>query len=252
MSYLQEGRFAFVAHRGGSDEGPENTIEAFENTLRINPHSYFELDIRETKDKQIVVFHDPTIERVTNGTGKISNLTYAELLKFDVVKGSQKAKIPLLRNVLNRFPTSRISVELKESGYEEAAIKIIHECNAQDRVVLASFSKKALSNARRLAPGLCSGFASTEVPLMLLAANMGLSLLAPKKGNVFQIPLEKNGVAVYSKRFLQLAHKLKKHVHIWTINDEATMRRLVLDGVDGIITDSPRVLYKVLRELNKI
>ncbi len=238
-----------VAHRGGTSEGPENTIEAFENTLKIHGDFIFELDVHQTRDREIAVIHDDSVDRTTNGHGLIQDLKYSEIEKFDAGQGTH---IPTLDEVFQTFPKSRVSIDLKLPGYEKTVIDCIKKNHAADRVVLASFSQTALDEARRLAPEIASGFARSEVPRMLLAARLGMKLLTPRKGDVFQIPLRSKGIDVYSKKFLKLAHANSKHVHIWTINDEETMQKLIEDGINGIITDNPRLLFKVASRLKKI
>lgn len=260
MSYLREKEFALLAHRGGTELGPENTCFAFENTLKVYKHFIFELDIRQTKDGEIVVLHDQSVDRTTNGQGLIKDLTFDEVQKLDAGYNTkwkgQGIKIPKLDEVFKKFPESRISIDFKDTGYEKQALEIIKNNNAQDRVVLASFNQKSLCKARKLASEICSGYSKNEVIQMLVASKLGQGFLArqiaPKRGQVFQIPKNRNSIEVSSKSFLELSHQLFKHVHVWTINEKSIMRELILAGVDGIITDSPQTLFEVACELKQI
>lgn len=256
MSYLRPNEFALVAHRGGPELGPENTLEAFSESLKIYSDFIFELDVRLTRDRQVVVMHDPSVDRTTSGHGLVHELNYSEIQKFDAGHHTQwkgkNIKAPLLKDALEMFKSSRITIEVKLPGYEKDVIEIINRANAQDRVVLSSFEQKAVSELRRFAPNLCSGCSRNEIRQMLWAVKSGLSFIAPSQGNVFQIPTDFDNVVVFSKKFVSFAHKISKQVHVWTINDEPTMRQLILEGADGIISDMPSTLYRVAKELKKI
>lgn len=255
-SYLKPNEFALVAHRGGPHFGPENTIEAFQESLKLYSDLIFELDVRLTRDGQVVVMHDPTIDRTTSGHGQVHELNYSEIEKFDAGHntpwGGKKIKAPLLKDAISAFPHSRITIEVKLPGYEKQIVDVVTQAGAENRVVLSSFEHEAVKNLRRLAPQMCSGCSRREIRQMVLAVKSGLTFTAPSRGNVFQIPKDHEGHIVFSEKFLKLAHKINKPVHVWTINDEATMRALILGGADGIITDKPQILYKLAKELGKI
>jgi glycerophosphoryl diester phosphodiesterase len=256
MTYLRKNEFALIAHRGGplghpDSPLPENTLFTFERALKLNSRFIFELDVHESRDGEIVVIHDDSVDRTTGGTGKIKGLPSKEIVKLDAGRGTihQNTKIPLLKEVFSAFPQARVSIDLKTPGYERKVIQLIEICGAEDRVVLASENASSLRFVRRLAPHLCTGFGTMEVAQLLAATKLNLPLLAPRAGNVFQIPLRAKNLAVYSKRLLNLAHSLNKHVHIWTINEESQMQELIGDGVNGLVTDNPGALLKVAMRL---
>lgn len=264
--YIRPGLFEVIAHRGGALEAPENTFAAFDHALQLHNDIIFELDVQQTRDGQVVVLHDSTVDRTTNGHGDVTDLNYSDVEKLDAAYrfskdlgktfplGGKRIKIPLFKDVLEKYPKTRISVEIKRANppFERKVIDIIDRFEARDRVVLAGEDHKILSRARKLAPNMESGFSAQEVYRMLISLKCRMAFLAPTRGNVFQIPMEFNGRTIYSEDFVMWTHKLKRVVHLWTINDEVTMRQLLNDGVDGIITDAPSLLLRVAHELKKL
>jgi len=259
--YLQTGEFAVIAHRGGSLEAPENTMAAFSHAYKVNQKIYFELDVHQTRDKEIVVHHDGTVDRTTNGTGSIANLSYKELSQFDagyrftLDNGKtfpfrdQGCHIPKLKDVLTAFPTTRLSIELKDGPvfFGGNVAKVITETQSQKRVCIAGENHKALSQAAALMPEVCSGFSAKEMLINFYCAALHLpSFIGAKRAQVMQIPYSHNGRTIASPNFINRAHKQGLFVHVWTVNDEETMRHLLKIGADGIITDAPTLLTRVL------
>jgi glycerophosphoryl diester phosphodiesterase len=265
-TFLKPGHFAAIAHRGGSLEAPENTLAAFENATSIYPGIYFELDVHPTRDGEIVVHHDKTIDRTTNGHGQIEGYTYDELIKFDAGHHfsnddgktfpfrDKGIKIPLLKDVLKNFPNTHISIELKSGHgfFGDKVIKILRQAEAESRVVLASFDHGLLLKTALLAPHICSGYSRRELLFNSIWTRFGIPFLGPHRGHVMQPPYIHEGRVIADKKFIDRAHRNKKFIHVWTVNDEPTIRQLIKDGVDGIISDAPSLLVKVARDLKKI
>jgi glycerophosphoryl diester phosphodiesterase len=266
VSYLRPGKFDLIAHRGGGLEAPENTLEAFANAHRLYNDAVFELDVHRTRDGEIVCIHDDTVDRTTDGHGFVWDKTIADLQRLDAgyrftLDGGRtfpfrgkKVVIPRLGEVLERFPQSRVSIEIKHSNpfFGKDIVDLVEKLGAQDRVVLAGSNHKILLEACGHGRGFCSGYSSREVLSTLIAGWTFLAFLAPDRGDVYQVPLEKNHIKIISPHFVEQAHGRGKFVHVWTINDEATMRHLIKIGVDGIVTDAPSLLLRVARELQKI
>jgi glycerophosphoryl diester phosphodiesterase len=244
MAYLSLGRFAIIAHRGGSLEAPENTLQAFENAFRLYPEIYFELDVQQTKDGEIVVMHDDTIDRTTTGHGSVCDHNLKELPKT----------IPLLSAVLEKFPKTPITIELKHGPkfFGDRVVEIIKKYKAEARVCLAGENHNDLTETSRLSPDLCSGYSKRELLLNFIWNRFHIPFLGPNRGQVMQIPYTHKGYLIASRSYVERAHRRNKFVHVWTVNDEVTMRHLIGIGVDGIITDAPTLLLKVARELKKI
>ncbi len=244
MTYLSPGRFAIIAHRGGSLEAPENTIKAFENAFRLDPEIYFELDVHQTKDGEIVVIHDDKVDRTTTGHGYIWDFTWDEL----------PITIPRLSEVLEKFPKTRITIELKHGPkfFGDRVVEIIKKYKAEKRVCLAGENHQDLIKTSRLAPDLCSGYSGRELILNFFWNRFHIPFLGPNRGEVMQTPYMHKDYLVASKSYIERAHRRNKFVHVWTVNDEVTMRHLIEIGADGIITDAPTLLLKVARSLKKI
>lgn len=155
--------FQVIAHRGGSLEAPENTLAAFDNATKLDPEIMLELDVHKTKDDKLVVFHDSTLARTTDGTGRIEDLLLEELKKFDAGYRFQSEqgefsfrgkgiRIPTLEEVLVRYPKTRIIIEIKSNftGVGEAVVAEVLKANAGLRVVIASEHLRMVNEARRM------------------------------------------------------------------------------------------------------
>jgi glycerophosphoryl diester phosphodiesterase len=227
------------AHRGGSKLGPENTTVAFDRGLAAGADG-LELDVHLSRDGIAVVHHDVMLDRTTRARGPLAQRTAAELAAFDV---------PALADVLARYPTTPIIIELKqrESALAEAVVRDVRHAGATGRVCLGSFSVSALRAARALAPEIATSGGRFEVRVALYRSWVGLS-----PGRVayraFQVPETSGKTRVVSPRFIQLAHKAGLTVQVWTVDEPDDMRRLLGWGVDGIISDRPDVAVEVVQE----
>lgn len=227
------------AHRGGSRIAPENTIAAFDRGLAAGADG-LELDVHLSRDGVVVVHHDAMLDRTTRAKGPLKDRTAAELAEIDV---------PALRDVLARYRTTGIIIELKERGtaLAKAAVEDVRRAGALDRVCLGSFSVTALRAARVAAPGMATSGARFEVRVALYRSWCGLSPgRAPYQA--FQVPETSGGTRVVSPRFVRLAHTAGIAVHVWTVDEPEDIRRLLDWGVDGIISDRPDVAATVVRE----
>ncbi len=266
MQYLAPQQFALIAHRGGSLEAPENTLPAFENAYEVYQEIYFELDTHESRDGKLIVIHDATVDRTTNGHGSVADLTLLELSKLDwgynfsrdggssFPYRGKKISVLQVQDVLENFPKTRVTIEMKKGGpsFSHKIIETIKRANAQTRVCIAAEDHKLLRKTWDLCPDLCSGYSKRELFFNFIWNRLSLPHFGPHRGQVVQIPYIYNGHLIASKSFIHRAHRRKKPVHVWTINDEATMRHLIETGVDGVITDAPTLLLKVARDLKKI
>lgn len=255
-------RFLSFAHQGGGLLAPENTLAAFELGASYAPDA-LELDIQMTRDGEIVVIHDPTVDRVTEGHGPVAGYTLAELQRLDAgyrftrdggqsypFRG-QGVRIPTLREIFERFPTLLINIDLKEPqpGKEAALWRVIQQAQASERVIVASFVCASLRRFRQLAgaaitTSACPGEVAAFVLRQRLRATRGLR----PAYQAFQVPVVRGGVRVVSPAFVRAAHAVGVAVHVWTINTRAEMERLLDWGVDGIMTDRPDLLAEVLTE----
>ncbi len=227
------------AHRGGGRIGPENTIAAFDRGLDAGADG-LELDVHLSRDKVVVVHHDATLDRTTRAQGPLKDRTASQLADLD---------IPSLRDVLARYSTTGIIIELKEPGHElaSAVVDEVRRAGAIERVCLGSFSLTALRAARATAPEVATSGARFEVRMALYRSWVHLS-----PGRVpyraFQVPETSGSTRVVSPRFVKLAHEAGIAVQVWTVDEPEDMRRLLDWGVDGIISDRPDVASQVVRD----
>ena len=252
-----------IAHRGDSRNYPENTLPAFESAVRMGI-DVVETDIHLTKDGVLVIWHDPTLERNTDGSGRIEDHTLEELRRFDAgytftqdggktfpFRG-KGVRICTLAEALEHCPEQRFNIDLKTKCPEivDEFIKVIREHDAVDRVVGASFHLSNLKRLRRLAPDFLTSITTAEVVPLLFRQKTHTLPKAFKRKIIFQIPMAAGPVKVVTPAFVKAMHQRGAVVMVWTINDEETMRRLFEMGVDSVMTDDPALVIKVADEMN--
>jgi glycerophosphoryl diester phosphodiesterase len=244
-----------IAHRGGGEEHPENTMAAFTAAVELG-YSHLETDVHLTRDKVLVAFHDEILDRVTDGHGRIADLTLVEVRRADAgyrfsPDGSgfpfrgRGLTVPTFEELLVTWPGIRINVDAKSEGSVAPLAALIDRLGVADRVCAASFSDRRLRRFRRLSGGhVCTSMGTGAITSARLASLIGRM---PALGaDCVQVPVAHRGIRIVDRRFIQAAHAGGLQVHVWTINDRATMERLVDLGVDGIKTDRPRLLRDML------
>lgn len=219
-----------VGHRGAKAYAPENTLTSFKKALEIGVDAV-ELDVRKTKDNQLVVIHDADIKRTTNGKGLVSDLTLAQIKAFSAEGGE---KVPTLEEALDFLDRKvKVLVELKEAGVEEQVLSIVKKCGLEKNVVITSFLEEALKKIREL------------------NKNIEIGLIYAKHSNPIKAALELKAnylVALY--RFthtatIQKAHENGLKIIVWTINTPEEAQEYAKKGVDGIATDKPDILSAI-------
>ena len=240
--------FAAMAHRGGGLWGPnvgkENTLSAFRQAVSIG-YRYVETDLQATADGRLVCMHDDTLERTTGAPGRVCDHTAAELSQFTV----NGEPIPFFDEVVAALPGARFNVDLKTEQAVVPLAKAVEELDLVDRVLVASFSQRRMSRFRALTQGrVATGMAQPGVAWTRFVP--GLSSLLASPATAVQVPTTVNlgpvAVPVVTERFVTRVHRLGKVIHVWTIDDQPEMERLIDLGVDGIITDRPDLLKEVL------
>lgn len=246
-------------HRGASGEAPENTLVAFERAV-AHGVPYLELDCHATRDGEIVVLHDAELERTTDGQGRVSELTFAELQRLDAgfrftldsrthpFRGCG-VRVPRFSEVLRAFPGARLNLEVKQSEPPIAAevVRLVRAANAQDRVLLAAAEEPVLAEIRKLDAGTALGSSMQDVIDFVKAAAEGRLASFEPRGHALQIPPEALGRPLVTPELVEGAHALGLFVHVWTINDASEMRRLLALGVDGLMSDLPGLLMETVR-----
>ena len=239
-SYLNYSGLAVLAHRGGSIESLENTIESFHYSISLGC-KFIETDVQVSSDGIPYIFHDETLKRLTGISKKFSSLDSNEIDRLRIFKSH---KIPRLDEALKTFPDTYFQIDVKTDEVAMPALDVIYQRNAQDRVCIASFNSKRLLRVHNKYPDICLSMGPNEVGKMLLSS-YGLyknNII----GDCLQIPIYYYGIKVVTKRFVDFIHNKGLKICVWTINDEKTFKTLIEMKVDGIITDKPKLLYEVL------
>jgi glycerophosphoryl diester phosphodiesterase len=231
------------AHRGGAAAGDENTVAAFERSVTLG-YRYVETDVHATADGIPVVFHDPTLARMTGRADRIDALNWADLA---TVRVGGAAAVPRLDDVLAAWPAIRFNIDVKSDAGVGPAVTAVQEAGAVDRVLLASFSDARLARIRALGgPGLATALGRGAVARLRLASLAGgVRVRFPASAVAAQVPVRHGRLLVVDRRFVATAHRCGLQVHVWTVDDPAEMNRLLTLGVDGIMTDRTEVLREV-------
>jgi len=218
-----------IGHRGARAYEPENTLRSFKKAIELGVDAV-ELDVRKTKDDQLVVIHDPDVERTTDGTGLVSELTLKEIKGFSAKKGE---KIPTLKEALDFLDKKvKIIIELKEVGVEEKVLEAVREKRLQKNIVIVSFIEDVLRKVRELDEEVETG------------------LIYVKHRNPVKAALElKASYLLPLYRFTHTANVKKAHesglkVVVWTVNKPEEVAEYTKKGVDGIASDKPDILIQ--------
>jgi glycerophosphoryl diester phosphodiesterase len=237
------GPLAF-SHQGAHREGGpgENTMGAFEAAVGMG-YRYLETDAHATADGVLVAFHDDHLDRLTDRQGAIGDLPWSEV-EAAQVRGNDR--IPLLEDLLTAWPDVRVNIDPKHDAAVDPLIELLRRTGTAERVCIGAFSDRRLARIRAGLPGVCTSMGPRQVA-RLLATSRGLPAGRFTAACV-QVPVRRGRVPLVTDRFLTAAHHRGLQVHVWTINDADEMHRLLDLGVDGIMTDRPDVLKKVLVE----
>jgi glycerophosphoryl diester phosphodiesterase len=268
-----ERRVIAYAHQGGAWESPSSTLHAIDHALEVGATG-IELDVHATADGELVVCHDATVDRTTAAQGTIASFTLAQLraLDFsywwipgaDVTPGRPDSEYPFrgrapgdpafgiatLRQVLERYPGVVLNLDIKQTApvvapYEEALARLLAEFGRTDDVIVASFLDPATDAFRTFAPDVPTSAGTMATAAAWQAVQAGEDL--PESPAVaFQVPERQGDLVIVDEAFVTAAHRAGKAVHVWTVNDAASMDRLLGLGVDGIISDVPTTLCGVL------
>jgi glycerophosphoryl diester phosphodiesterase len=270
-----ERRVLCYAHQGGAREGPSSTRWAMDRALAAGANA-LELDVHATKDGVLVVCHDPTVDRTTNGAGAIADLTLEELNQLDnaywwvpgeVIDHERDAgayplrgRAPLdrflgvctLEEVLTSYPGTILNLDIKQTApvvppYEEALARALRAHGRVDDVIVASFNDYATESFRTFAPEIGTSAGTLATAEFWRSVHNGtpppdLPVVA------LQIPVATAGLTVCDEVLVEAAHRAGLAVHVWTIDDPDEMARLVELDVDAIMSDVPSVVVGVLAE----
>lgn len=250
----QPGAILAFAHRGGAEHpdihGLENTLLAFQHAYDLG-YRWFETDVHLSSDGELVAFHDTRLDRVTDGSGLIADLTLAQIRTARV---GGREPVPTLEELVEAFPDVHLNIDIKTDPATEPLARFLLARGLADRVMVGGFSPRRLDRFRRLTESTVPTSAHPgEVAAFVTAPTSGLArrllrgrvaaLQVPHRHRVAGLPIE-----VVNRRLVDRAHEAGMHVHVWTIDDPAQMHELLDLGVDGLMTDRTDVLRAVLLE----
>ena len=247
-----------IAHRGDSAHFPENTIPSFDRALELGADAV-EFDLRVSRDGEVVIIHDPTVDRTTDGSGPVSGLTLTELKHLDAgarfspdggrtfpFRG-QGLTIPTFDEMLARYSSIPLLIEVKIPEAARRAPDALARHDAWRRVVLDSTDDRALEPLRSLP-------AITGASLRDIVSILPRTLLRLPLGQVgyraFCVPLRYNGIPVPVRALARTGHQAGLPTHVWTVNDRAVAENLWRDGINGIISDDPGAMLELRRRID--
>lgn len=252
-----------VGHRGDSHQAPENTLEAFERAIELNV-DVIETDVHLTRDGHLIIWHDATLERNTDGQGRIEQYTLEELKRLDAGYTFSRdgglsfpyrgkgVRMITLSEALEACPSQRFNVDLKskDPAIVRSFTDVVGAHQAHDRVLCASFHLSHLKQVRRSHPEILTSVTTLEVLPLLAAHSLHLlprTLKTEKERTlVFQVPVRQWGIEVITPRFIKEFHARGAVIMVWTINEESEMDRLFDMGVDTIMSDDVALLRNVV------
>jgi glycerophosphoryl diester phosphodiesterase len=249
-----------ISHRGGSALAPENTMTAFRDAVDRWKTDVLELDVHATRDGVLVVHHDASVDRCTDGTGAIASMTAKEIERLDAghrftIDGAtfphraRGLRVPRFREVLDAFPSTRLNVELKgeaSSGAERLFVDALRAARAVDRVCIGSEDDALAARVFDLLPDACHFTPRDALTRLVMALESGAPPPNDDRFVVLDMPLFFGETRLIDDAFLARARELGRWVNVWTVDDEEEMRRCVREGVGGVMTDRPDVLRRVI------
>jgi glycerophosphoryl diester phosphodiesterase len=255
----EKGRTLIMAHRGGGGLWPENTMLAFERARDLGV-DVIEMDVHSTADGVLVVIHDATVDRTTGGTGRVRDLTLAELRKLDAgyhwspdeMKTfpwrGRGLTVPTLDEVLTRFPDMRFNIEPKQEtpSLAKPLCRMMREKGMVNKIIVGSFRQTVLDDFRKECPEVGTSASPAEVSEFMRVYKARDGARFKPLMRALQVPEYVAGIQVLTKDLVAAAHSRNLQVHAWTVNETKDMRRLLEIGVDGIMTDYPDRLRALL------
>ncbi len=262
-AYFQRPTPLILGHRGAAGVAPENTLLAFERGLADGAH-IIESDIHVTGDGVPVLIHDPDLDRTTNGNGPVEGIGFAELQALDAgcrfTQAGAKAgdfanrgiRVPSVREAFEKFPDAAFNFEIKTSAQNvvESVLSLVREFDREDRTLLVAGEDAVQAILRgallesRIRPAL--GASLGDIVDIVRAANEGKTPTSDSMA--IQVPRHFGEQLLVTPELIEYCHAQGIQVHVWTINDPETMRDLLAQGVDGIVTDRPDIMAGLLAE----
>jgi glycerophosphoryl diester phosphodiesterase len=246
-----------IAHRGGALVSPENTRFAFESALREFQCDMLELDVRSSIDDEVVVIHDASVDRTTNGSGEVSGSLWSELATLDAgfhfpgqrFRG-QGHRMMLFDELLDDFPNVLMNVEIKDLRTVDSFLNVVKSNpRCLDRLCLGSQLDEVARRLREALPGACMFYPENALFEFVVAAKTR-GEVPPASFQVLDLPMFWEGETIVDAEFVSFAKAHHKWVNVWTLDDEAQMKQAIEAGVGGIMSDRPDVLQRVLSRVH--
>jgi len=264
MDYFGGARPRVFGHRGAAGVAPENTLASFALASALGAE-YLELDVHATRDGTVVVLHDPTLDRTTEGCGPVRECSDSGLARLDAghrfttdgrtfpYRG-QGVRVPTLESVLSAFPTHRFNVEIKQESTAnvDTVLDVIERTGCRERVLLAA-AEDTIMAAIRGAVGspMPTGMSAGDAAQFFARLQGGEWADYTAPGHALQIPPSHAGLDLVTPESVAAAHQQRLEVHVWTINDAEEIERLLDLQVDGIMSDLPGLVATAIRRRNK-
>jgi len=250
-----------IAHQGGVGQWPSNTLYAFQQADLLAGVDELEFDVHRTADKHIVLMHDTSVDRTTDGSGLLREMTLAQVAALDAgyrwtLDGEyfpfrgRDIKVPKLEAVFLQHPERAMSIEIKpdDTALAQHLCQLILKHNKGDQVKISSFHHDALVAFRKSCPAVKTSASNDEALWYVLASKVGLGGWFKPDAQFLQFPVKSGRLDVITPRFVAQAHRDGFLIDAWTINETEQMRYLIALGVDGIITDYPERLMSALEK----
>jgi glycerophosphoryl diester phosphodiesterase len=250
-----------LAHQGGEGQWPSNTLLAFQNAARAGA-DVLDTDMHLTKDGVLILMHDETVDRTTDGAGAIRDLPLAEIKQLDAAYDfslddgrtypyrGQGITVPTLEELFQAFPDKRFGIEIKQTEPIESAKRfcaLIRQYQMQDKILVSSFRQENMDAFRKECPEVATSATENEVKLFYVLHLLGMTRAFTPSYSSFQVPEESGGIYLLTPQFISAARERNLPIVPWTINEEADLQHMIDLGVDGINTDYPDRLLELLR-----
>ncbi len=256
--YQNKSAIDVIAHRAGHGLKPDNTVDAAALSHKLG--AVIEMDLHSSKDGHLIVRHDDTVNATTNGLGPVKEKTLEELKLLDAGYMFDPNKdqsypyrevgitIPTFQEIIDATPDARYVIEIKQERPSIARnlCKTLQDNNIEQKAIIGSFNHEALEEFRAICPQVATSMSPDEVKLFVGLQKVGLSHLLPVTAQALQVPLVHSDLEIVTPSFVKDAQDRGLKVEVWTINEISEMVSLIDDGVDGIITDYPDRLKKLL------
>jgi glycerophosphoryl diester phosphodiesterase len=246
-----------IGHRGAAGVAPENTLPSFRHGVEVGSQA-IELDVHAARDGELVVIHDPTVDRTTDGSGEVARMSLAELrgldagFRFSPDRGrshpfrGQGLVIPTLEEALEVIGDLPVIAEVKSAGAGHALAEWLPARPERERIIVGGFEREEVAPAAARARWRCAY--QQDLMGFVLLGKLGISRPLPPDLTAAMVPVRRGMIRIVTRGFVRRAHDQGKGVFVWTVNRPDEMRRLFDLGVDGLLSDYPAIVRRVVEE----